>query len=158
MGFWTNSGGNLKKKHRYVNLTLFPAKYPWQKDYVSPVYSHWHLSTALLQPFAGCIYVLSLNRTSLSSSWRLFTVISLPASLLSLPPTSCPPFLRFLYSFSSLLIVCFSHTVMQFHVSSHFLCNSPGSLFKVCIFCSALPVSWSLQSFCKWNDDPVCPE
>lgn len=156
-----NSAGNLKKKHRYVYLTLFPAKYPWQKDYISPVYSHRYLSTAVLQLIAACIYVLSLNRKSLSPSWRLFTVISLPVSLLLLPPTSCPPFLRLLYSFSSLLIASFSYTVLQFHAFSHFLCKRLGSLFKVCIkrlSCSSLRVSWSLGSFCKWNDDPVCPE
>lgn len=159
MGFWTNSAGKLERKRRYVILVLFPAKHPWQKDYISPVYSHWHISTAHFQPFAGCIYVRSLNTNSLSPCWRLLGVISLPASLLSLPPTSCPPFLR-LYSFSSLLIAWFSHTILQFHVFS-LLCNNPGSLFKVCIkslSCSALLIPWLLGYFCKWNDDPVCPK
>lgn len=154
VAFWTNSAGNLRKKHRYVNLTLY-GQVPWQKDYISTIYSHLHLSTALTALHWFHLYSFN-NRNSLSSASKLFTdfFLCLYLCCLCLLPLV-------LHSLGSLIIFCFSYIVLQFYVFSHLLCNTPGSLFKIFIRslpCSALPVSWSLWSFCKWNDDPVCPE
>lgn len=160
-GLWPNSAGNLKRKHRYVILTPFPAKYPWDKGYVSPASSHWHISTTCLQPFAWCICFCTKPCPCPESSSQFFLCLHLWCPCLCCPFCfSCPPFL--LFSFSSLLITCFSHTILQFRFHFHSLLNNWLPLQSLSLirslFCSALLIYWLLRSFCKWNNNPVCPK